>query len=240
MVRLSQGNSGPTPRILIGTPTFGYHEHCIDEFVAALELQSERCFDYVLVDNSPTLAYVNELRAKGLPVIRAPYHHRMRERTTVARNLIREIVLRGAYSHLLFLDQDVMLPPHGLARLLQHSLPVVSGIYCKDEDGERYAMVVLPDWQTRPGGIKVTPLILLEGRGLVEIEAAGFGCLLIERRLVEKLPFRYDLAVNMGTDLTFCADVRSLGCPIYCDSQLRCEHRYIVRDFWRHPEWGEW
>lgn len=226
-------------RVLIGTPTFEYHRHCVTEFMAALAAQSERCFDLILVDNSPTEEFADELRAAGLPVFRSPFHPLMRRRTAHARNLIRELLLRGDYTHLLFLDQDVILPPRGLARLLGHGLPVVSGIYCKHIDREPYAMVVLPDWRSRVDGVRVTPWARLRGRQeLVEIEGAGFGCLLVEREACMQVAFRYQAGI--GADLTFCEDLNHLGYQLYCDPGILCEHRYVERDFERHTQWGRW
>src|SRR6185369_2757618 len=103
--------------------------------------------DWLLVDNSPTTQFIDELRRSGFPVLRTPFHPLMRKRTNSARNLIREMVLRGDYSHLLFLDQDVILPADGLERLLAHRLPVVSGIYCKEVASVPLAMIVMPDWR---------------------------------------------------------------------------------------------
>jgi len=225
-------------RVLIGTPTFEYHRHCFTEFTRSLDRQTERRFDVVLVDNSPTDDFVNFLREQRAPVFRTPFHPLMRERTTRARDMIRDMLLRGEYTHLLFLDQDVILPADGLARLLEHQLPIVSGVYCKEYDGDEYAMVVMSDWRERASGLKVTPIERLEGKRLFEIEAAGFGCLLIERTLAAEVPLRY--TEEIGNDLAFSEDVRKLGERIFCDATLRCGHQYVVRDFERHPSWGRW
>lgn len=225
-------------RAFIGTPTFEYHRDCVDEFMAALDAQTETRFDVILVDNSPTETFIRELRAKRLPVVRTPFDPLMRERTMRARNLIFDIMRRGDYTHLLFLDQDVILPPDGLSRLVMHDLPVVSGVYCKDYDGEEYAMVMMPDWRTRPSGIKVTPSHRLDGKGLVRIAGAGFGCLLIERAVCAAVELRY--TEEIGNDLAFSEDVGRLGIDMYCDASLRCGHRYVPRDFERNPSWGRW
>jgi hypothetical protein len=225
-------------RVLVGTPTFEYHRHCLGEFIAALRAQSDTQFDLMLVDNSPTEQYVDELRALGLPAFRAPFHPLMRRRTAQARNMIREVVLRGDYTHLLFLDQDVILPVDGLSRLLMLQLPVVSGVYCKVIDGDPYAFVVLPGWENRASAARVTPLARIVGRGVIEIEAAGFGCLLVERDACAEIPFRY--RNDVGADLVFCEDLRAAGWRIFCDTDLVCEHRYVVRDFEQNPSWGTW
>lgn len=227
-------------RVLIGTPTFEYHAHCVCEFASALSAQVEQRFDLILVDNSTAPHHLRALRQLNLPAIRGAWHPRMRERMTLARNLIRQLLLFGDYTHLLFLDQDVILAPYGLAQLLSQGLPIVSGVYCKWYKAEPYAMVILPRERRLDSEVLVTPLSSLNDEGIVEVEGAGFGCLLIEREVCEQLTFRYDRATSRDADLLFCADARELGYGIYCDVGVRCVHRYVVRDFERHPGWGRW
>jgi hypothetical protein len=227
-------------RVLIGTPTFEYHQHCVIEFITALKRQSEQRFDLMLVDNSPTPHHANRLRKWGLPVFRSPFTVCMRERMTMSRNIIRNMLLEGAYTHLLFLDQDVVLPPYGLEHLLSHRVPIVSGVYCKAHENEIYAMVILQESALPEFQINVTPLSRLGNRGVRPVDAAGFGCLLVERDVSERIPFRYERFGNSDADRVFSADARRLGYSILCDTNVHCEHRYIERDFDRHPEWGEW
>jgi hypothetical protein len=227
-------------RVLIGTPTFEYHAECVDEFAEALRRQTEQRFDLMLVDNSRGPEHADNLRSKGLPVFRSPYHDVMRERMTAARNLIREVLLRGDYTHLLFLDQDVILPTYGLERLLSHRLPVISGIYCKELGFVHYAMVALPNRKPDSSGLVVTPVNEIDGDDVLEIEAAGFGCLLLERRLCHSTEFRYDRHGTKDSDLMFCADIRAQGIQIFCDAGVHCAHRYVERDFVRNSEWGSW
>jgi hypothetical protein len=227
-------------RVLIGTPTFEYHANCVDEFVEALRRQTEQRFDLMLVDNSRGLEHAESLRSKGLPVFRSPYYEVMRERMTAARNLIREVLLRGDYTHLLFLDQDVILPPCGLERLLSHRLPVISGVYCKQLGVVRYAMLVLQNRRPDSSGLIVTPIDEIDEGDVLEIEAAGFGCLLLERRLCQSTDFRYDRHGTKDADLIFCADIRAHGFQIFCDTRVHCLHRYVERDFGRNSDWGVW
>lgn len=225
-------------RVIVATPVFEYHKGCIDEYMSALTSQTIQAFDILLVDNSPTEDYANYLRRLKMPVIRVPFSPMMRDRTVRSRNLIREVVLRGVYSHLLFLDQDVILPPDGLERLLKHQLSVVTGIYLKDVEDVSYAMVVLDKPNREPGEILVTPYFDLPTEDLFEVAGAGFGCLLITREVCEQISFRYE--EKRGGDICFSADVKQAGYRMYCDSTLICPHRYITRDFTQNPTWGYW
>jgi len=81
-------------------------------------------------------------------------------------------------SHVLFIDDDVLVPPDAPARLLSHKLPIVAGLY--------YARTVAPQ-----------PLVLkdryqgvadnLPSEGLYPCHGHGMGCTLIAREVFEAL-----------------------------------------------------
>lgn len=49
-----------------------------------------------------------------------------------ARNtLVAAALSDDAVTHILFVDDDVLMPRNGLAKLLEYNLPIVSGTYCK-------------------------------------------------------------------------------------------------------------
>ncbi len=49
-----------------------------------------------------------------------------------ARNaLVKAALTEDAITHILFVDDDVLMPRDGLSRLLDYQLPIVSGTYCK-------------------------------------------------------------------------------------------------------------
>ena len=50
-------------------------------------------------------------------------------RIDVARNVLAAEALRRGAGHILYVDDDVVLPPDALVRLLARDVPVVSGVY---------------------------------------------------------------------------------------------------------------
>ena len=92
--------NAPAPRLLIGTPAYGGMMH--SDYVSAL-LQYQRVgidFALMTIGNESLI--------------------------TRARNtILSEFDARGEFSHLLFLDADVLLPPAGLRRLLQADRDVI-------------------------------------------------------------------------------------------------------------------
>ncbi len=227
-------------RILIGSPVFEYHRHCFAEFFAGIREQACRSFDLILVDNSADERYTRFLRSLDAPVFKIPYSEQMRDRMTRSRNLIRDVFLQGDYSHLFFVDQDVVIPPNALENLLLTDQDIVSGIYCKEIDNNTYAMVILPHQEHAINQLRLAPLESIKEKGVIEIAAAGFGCLLIKRAVLETLKFHFDPGRREDADLVFCEDALKHGFELRCNTLVECKHYYILRDFSQNICWGYW
>jgi hypothetical protein len=91
-------------------------------------------------------------------------------------------------SHVLFVDDDCLVPPYALTRLLSHKRPIVSGLYFAKTDSPQPLML-----RGEYGGLveSWTP------GEMVECDGHGMGCTLIETRV-----FR-DVAASglVGTEL---------------------------------------
>ena len=170
--------------------------------------------------------------------------------TDVARNELVRIFLdknRG-YDHLLFLDADMTHPPDIAHRLLRHGVDVVTGRYTlrkapyfsvamrKTGDGPR-------DYQAVE---KLVPLA--EVKGLVEIDAAGAGALLLSRRVLDAVRercgdvwFQYQVGPSglrdVSEDMWFFEQARACGFQPYLDADVWCGHemRTIVDPSWHVP-----
>lgn len=118
-------------------------------------------------------------------------------------------------SHVMFIDDDVLVPPYALSVLLDRKRPIISGLYYAKTPSEQ--PLVLPD----PFGGTVTDL---PQNGIVECYAHGMGCTLIEMRvfrdLIEHQLVKYD-DVNGKPIAQFFSTTRDAlsqskeGTPIY-------------------------
>ena len=126
--------------------------------------------------------------------------------------------LKWGATHLLFLDDDMLLPWDTINVLLRHNLPIVAANYPRREPEAR------PTAQRLDG----TPLFTEPGdAGLVEVAHAGTGCMLIDMRVFDALDlpyFAFTIAENgvgtVGEDVYFCRKAREAGFKIYVDQQL--------------------
>jgi hypothetical protein len=173
----------------------------------------------------------------ALHMVKGTYVHTARQELLVA-------ALQGGADYVLFLDSDMRFPKDTIARLLSHKKSMVGTNYPRrgvppeyvaikrsvalGEDGERVEGELL---QTTD-----------ESTGLEEVEALGFGCVLVHRSVFgamgqvhdprEKGPFWFfeyhpEIKTHIGEDVFFCRLAREVGTTIYVDHDLSKDIRHI-------------
>jgi len=136
--------------------------------------------------------------------------------TSENRNYIATQAVNNKSDYLFFVDDDMILPPDTLDRLLAHDKDIVGGIYNTKYEEQK-------------------PVIeYLEGtkrEDLFKVGAIGTGCMLIKTSVFKKLPqrwFRYEWydngMVKYSHDWLFCKDARKHGIDVYADSTLDIKH----------------
>ena len=162
---------------------------------------------------------------------------------TARQQLLVNAMQEGA-DYILFLDSDMRFPKDTLVRLLSHSKGMVGCNYPRrtvppepvaiktstgvDEDGNKV-----------PGTLLQT---LEDSTGLEEVEALGFGCVLVHKSVFaamaqihdprEKGPFWFfeflpEIPTHVGEDVYFCRLARKAGATIYVDHDLSKDIRHI-------------
>jgi hypothetical protein len=188
--------------IVIGIPTVGVMSA---EFFSAYEALRKP----TLPDGSPDWVTITVRRQ----VIQ-------RARNTIVAHAVRQEpappYLRGIptpypeATHVFFLDDDVLVPPDGLLRLLAHDVPIVSGFYV-----ERAA----PHFPVayRHGADLHVPLTRFCS-GLQRVDAVGAGCLLVKTEVFRALePEWFAFAPGYSEDSYFCAQARRAGFEVLLD-----------------------
>lgn len=121
-------------------------------------------------------------------------------------------------THMLFIDDDVLVPPFGLKRLLSHDVPIVGGLYYQRTPPH------LPVVYKHVEGTQWVPVTEFCA-GLQEVDAIGFGFTLIKREVFEKMerPW-FEFSDRMGEDMWFCQNAKKLGYTILVDADVKCRH----------------
>lgn len=150
----------------------------------------------------------------------------------VARNSACEDVLKHGFQWLFFLDDDVIPPPDVFARLVRHDRDVVSGLYYRRQEPIcPVAMTIDAQGQTQWVTSWNPPECLLD------VDLVGAGCLLIHRRVLERVPrpwFEWQIGKEdpaapkgrsaMSEDFAFCVNAKRAGFTVHLDTSIRCDH----------------
>lgn len=135
--------------------------------------------------------------------------------------------LEKGFHWVLFLDDDTLCPPDTAQRLIRVETDIASGLYY------RMAIPIEPLIGRWKKG-KIIPVTKFTVGELVPCDVVGGGCLLVARRVFEKLPYpwferrvgRRDLPPQerLSGDYVFSGSARKAGFTIMVDTNVRCAH----------------
>jgi len=156
------------------------------------------------------------------------------------RNAITKHMLDAGADWVLYLDDDHILSRDVLMRLLAADKDVISAHYVQRQPP--FNCVAM---QTElPNGKFLYKKLEPTESGLVKVAAAGAGCLLVRRKVIEALDAPYWTLgqihpASWGDDLHFCSRVRKAGFDIWVDLDNAIGH-LMTGTVWpsRHPEQG--
>jgi GT2 family glycosyltransferase len=155
------------------------------------------------------------------------------------------------------MDSDEQLSLEAFDKLIEAAhdkeRPIVAGlVFASFEIGQPYPQPVPTIFQDAPEGF--LPLNNYDKDSLFQVDAAGTGCLLIHRSVLETMrenadPHQGDSwcwfwdgpidGIWIGEDLQFCRRVRSLGFPIYVHTGAILPHS---KSYWlddrQHDIWN--
>jgi GT2 family glycosyltransferase len=173
------------------------------------------------------------------------------------RNRLVKQFLETKSDWLLMMDSDEQLPVSSFDKLIEAAhekdRPVIAGlVFASFDTGFPYPKPVPTIFQDAPEGF--LPLNNYDKDSLFQIDAAGTGCLLIHRSVLEAIRddadqhqgtdwcWFWDGPINgewIGEDLQFSRRIRSLGFPIYAHTGAILPHS---KSYWlderQHDIWN--
>ncbi len=122
---------------------------------------------------------------------------------------------KHAFSHVLFLDDDMAFAPDAVQVLSQRKVAVVGANYTTKSDTPRYVAV---DANRNPVSSK-------NKKGIEEIARIGMGMLLVEMQAIAHIPaphfeVLWDKKGYISEDLYFCDKLRANGVKIHVDHDV--------------------
>ena len=238
------------PKVLVGSPLFDGMRYCIKEFLSTMKSLTYNNYDILLVDNSKTDDFFNELKKeKGIKVIKDNTQETKNIRRLVSsRNKILQYALENNYDFVLMMDTDVISPKNIIEELISCKKEIVSGLYF--------------NYFTSSGKIKLLPVVWnlitaeefkeikkkinfgslvksnrdlrrhlipeeYESNRLLGVKYPSAGCMLLTKNVFEKI--RYGLLEtpnNLSTtdDIYFFDKAHELGFECFCYTKIKCNH----------------
>jgi len=198
----------------------------------AWEIGSPQVLVAILTREQVTTKWAQGLRELQLPPQSAiiflagmPFDH--------ARNSACQQVLQSGFTWLFFLDDDVIPPPNVIPTLMSRGKDIISGLYYRRADP--IMPVMLADTKPKPSFITN-----FQPGSIVEADMVGAGCLLIHRRVLERVPapkfewlIDYDGVhtdrnipedTRCSEDFAFCRKAKKLGFSVSVDTSMQCIH----------------
>jgi hypothetical protein len=126
------------------------------------------------------------------------------------------------YTHALWLDDDHIFNPDMFCRLAAHSeLDMVSAVYYQRTSPYHPTAYIKDDTDNE---YKHWPLMYIP-QDIVEVDAVGFGALLMRREVLEKTPEPwFTLDWRAGEDVAFCKRAKDAGFRIWITGDYRIGH----------------
>lgn len=134
--------------------------------------------------------------------------------------LVKQVMNDIGADKVLFLDADVE-PPANILRLCKHEKDIVSGIYWRFREPRVPLAFIVKDG-------KYIPIDLKSQKGLIEVDAIGMGCCLLNISIfddIEEPWFKFisDSDTLISEDFYFCSKVREKS-KIFVDTKVKCAH----------------
>ncbi len=162
-----------------------------------------------------------------------------------SRNLLAGKALQAEADYILWLDSDMVFQPDLMIRLMadiQTGKDFVSALYHYRKPP--YKPVIWKQYRNMDldGCMIMDQYLHYPKDGLFEIEACGFGAVLMRTEMIEKVAGKYkalfDQLPKTGEDMSFCARARHCGYKMWADPALQLGHRgYMICDY---SQWEQW
>lgn len=155
-------------------------------------------------------------------------HHAFGSRLDVVRNSIVQYFLEQTKAtHLFFLDDDVLVLPDTILRLLKRKAPIISGLYYERAKWHRPIIIDTP--KGRDGKLRFQFRYRRDPprNKLLQCDVVPAGCLMIERSVFRRLTppwFHADRKRSFGEDVYFSLCARRAGFKVLVDTGVDSLH----------------
>jgi hypothetical protein len=226
-------------KVLIGSPITAvkdYKSYCLEEYLKNLSQLTYPNVEYMLLLNQEggdhlikEYPYLNIQRIPELDSITAT--------CVLARNMLRDKALNEGFDYLMFIEQDIIPNYQIIEKLMTHQKGVCSALYYNEMEPlkPRHGVITLffpMAWNFDKNLIErgdfvenlMSPEELIQGK-LLQVDVCGLAAVLIHRKVLEDIPFRYsENNDQIFEEFHFGRDCFMKNIKIFVDTSLVCKH----------------
>jgi hypothetical protein len=148
------------------------------------------------------------------------------------RNKIVDYAIDKKFDGILFVDSDMKLPKDTLVRLVNQNKDIISGLYIKKREDEKVIELFLRNEYPNKDNKLIRNIELkdINGKSLIDIDACGFGCVLVKIHVFYKIGYPYfkftilDKEKRTGEDIDFCIKAKYNNFKLYALADLKIGH----------------
>jgi glycosyltransferase involved in cell wall biosynthesis len=148
-----------------------------------------------------------------------------------ARNEAVERALENNFKYIMFVDDDIIMPPDTFVKLRSHDVDIVSGVYYRRSEPLNVCML---RYEQTKEGQTISHVKEYKLNELIEVDFVGAGCLLIKTDVFKRLKYPwFEWRVDhkelpplkkFSEDFAFCETARENGYKINVDTSVQCTH----------------
>lgn len=155
-----------------------------------------------------------------------------------ARNNIVKRAIEDGYSHVMFIDSDIVFPEDGIQKLLDQDKDVIGGLYFRKMPPHR------PNISEIRGKELIFPSVWPKNRPF-KVAGIGAGFLLVKTSVFKEIgePWFYYGKFHdsyMGEDIYFGIKCKKRGIEVWCDPTIELQHigeyAYDTKDYEAYHE----
>lgn len=231
------------PKVLICCPTASAKEYCFASWIENVMNFTYPNFDIHLFDNTDDKGlfaeYMNNYVAEKFGNLRkfkatnSLILNNSNEKSVIAKMCIshndcKNEFLSNNYDFMLHLESDIFPQPGIIEQLISHGKNVVGAAYYIDEGINRRPMI-FDNLELAPNNIislasNLPEEIQLLNSKLHKVAQIGLGCVLITKKVFERVKFRFVPNNPCHPDTFFSEDCHTKSIPIHVDTSCICEH----------------
>jgi len=177
----------------------------------------------LFVDNSKDDKFANYIKKWGFKVLRDPvWFDTSRQRQCFSYNRIRDYFLEGDYEFLFILESDLIPKADIIEQLMKHDKDTCAAVYLLSRNKGIFCLTI-NEYIASNGGFSnaFVKTGFIDGGLKWVSNGCGFGCVLIKRKVLEKIRFRF---ASQHADSYFWMDARNYGFRPYVDTGIIVPH----------------